>query len=73
MRQEDCEPSAVDTALTYISYIGTSISIVCLVFTSVFSKQEQGKNYNFKVYGNFLTTEIDAEKLTANESEAMYY
>lgn len=37
LRQEDCEPSepAVEQALTYISYIGTSVSIVCLVFTLV--------------------------------------
>ena len=33
LRQESCEPSRVDTALTYISYIGTSISIVCLLLT----------------------------------------
>ena len=38
------------------------------------SKQGQGQNYsNLKVYGNFLTTEIDSKKLAANESEAMYY
>ena len=37
------------------------------------SKQGQGKNYNFKVYGNFLTAEIDAEKLTSKQNEAMYY
>ena len=33
--QEDCDPSAVEQALTYISYIGTSISIVSLVLTLV--------------------------------------
>ena len=42
-------------------------------FSNLSGKQEQGKNYNSKVYGNFLTTEIDAKKITAKESEAMYY
>lgn len=31
LRQEDCEPSRVDEALTYISYIGISVSIICLI------------------------------------------
>ena len=32
-RERDCERSRVDQPLTYISYIGISVSIVCLVFT----------------------------------------
>ena len=36
------------------------------------SKQGQGNNYS-KANDNFLTTEIDADKLTAKESEAYLY
>ena len=35
LRQEDCAPSQVGEALTFISYIGMSISIVSLVITII--------------------------------------
>ena len=34
-RQEDCLPSNVEFILTYVSYIGMPISIVCLVLTMI--------------------------------------
>ena len=35
LREDDCEESRVDAALTYISYIGMPISIASLVLTII--------------------------------------
>ena len=35
LRQENCGPSKVETALTYVSYIGIVVSLACLMITIV--------------------------------------